>query len=126
MMEYVRTGMILLTENYEACVRFYRDVLDLPIMFSLDRSDSRLTCFRFGGSYLMVEPGGKASPAMKTVSESPARIRLNVANIDMAIRELQAKSVNLDRRDFSWGSIADFVDPDGNRCSLRSESGFGL
>jgi lactoylglutathione lyase len=125
-MEYVRTGMILLTENYEACVRFYCEVLDLPIMFSLDRPDSRLTCFRFGGSYLMVEPGGKASSAVKTIDESPVRIRLNVASIDAAIRELQAKGVTPQRRDFAWGSVADFTDPDGNRCSLRSESGFGL
>jgi hypothetical protein len=46
-----RTGIILYTIAYGACVAFYRDVLELEVMFSTEM----LTCFSFGGAYLMVE-----------------------------------------------------------------------
>ena len=36
MMELTRSGIILCTERYEACVDFYRRILALPELFSLD------------------------------------------------------------------------------------------
>lgn len=44
-------GFFLYVEPYIECVSFYRDVLDLPILFDTDE----LTCFGFGESYLMIE-----------------------------------------------------------------------
>jgi lactoylglutathione lyase len=125
-MEYARTGFILLTDKYQQCVAFYRDVLELPVMFTLNESDSVLTCFDLGGSYLMVEPGGPPASATRGIEQSPLKLRLNVADINKATLELQQKGVSVERRDYPWGSIANFTDPDGNRCALRSESNFGV
>ena len=57
-----RTGVILCTERYEACVDFYRRTLALPELFSLDNKHSTLTCLDMGGSYLMIETEGTAVP----------------------------------------------------------------
>jgi lactoylglutathione lyase len=125
-MEYARTGFILLTDKYQQCVAFYRDVLELPVMFTLDGPDYVLTCFDLGRSYLITEPGGPSASAKRGIEQSPVKLRLNVADIDKATLELQQKGVSVERRDYPWGSIADFTDPDGNRCCLRSESDFGF
>ncbi len=47
-------GLILFTENYDACLAFYRDVLELAVV----HSQPGLTRFAFGSGYLMVERGG--------------------------------------------------------------------
>lgn len=44
-------GIILGTERYEACLAFYRDVLELPVWFEKER----LCCLRFGNGYLKRE-----------------------------------------------------------------------
>jgi len=41
-MQYTRTGLVLCTENYEKCVRFYRDVLELPLLHALDNARARV------------------------------------------------------------------------------------
>ena len=38
MMDLTRSGIILCTERYEVCVDFYRRILGLPELFSLDRT----------------------------------------------------------------------------------------
>lgn len=121
-----RSGIILLTENYRACVTFYRDTLGLPVLFALDRPGSVLTGFDLGGAYLMVEDGGHARPGGKTGSEAPVKLRFNVEDLDQAAADLEARGVGLVRRDHDWGSVADFHDPDGNPCQLREERGFGV
>ena len=62
-MNIVRTGVILNTENYDECVSFYKEVFGLGILFQESQEHFRMTCFEFGGSYLMVETGGVADPA---------------------------------------------------------------
>ena len=52
MMGLTRSGIILCTERYEACVDFYRRILELPELFSLDNEHSKLTCLDMAGSYL--------------------------------------------------------------------------
>ncbi len=51
-MNVVRTGVVLNTEHYEECVSFYRSVFELDGLFQESDGTCRLTCFRFGGSYL--------------------------------------------------------------------------
>jgi len=46
-------GILLFVNNYQKCVEFYRDKLQLPVIFS---EGDILTTFDFGGAYLMVEP----------------------------------------------------------------------
>ncbi len=50
-MNFDRTGIILYTINYEECVAFYENTLELNTLFESEN----LTCFQFGDSYLMVE-----------------------------------------------------------------------
>lgn len=125
-MKYSRTGVILYTEHYQACVNFYSDTLELPIMFSLDNEYSQLTCCDMGGaSYLMIEGGGKAVDGRKSVTQNPVWLRFNVDDVDSAAAELAAKQVVVNLRREAWGTVADFNDPDGNVCSLRDEASFG-
>jgi len=125
-MDYARIGIILFTEHYAACVAFYRDVLELPVAFQLDRADSMLTGFEFSGAYLMIEGGGRAMAGGKTIADTQARLRFNVVDLESAIAELEAKGVAVERVDHPWGSVANFFDPDGNPCQLRTERGFGV
>ncbi len=124
-MRHTRTGLILCTENYKECVAFYSDVLGLPILHVLDNEHSKLTCFDLGGdSYLMVETGGTAVPAGKSLDQNPVWLRFNVEDVDEAADELRGKGVVVKIRKEVWGTVADFMDPDGNVCSLRDEATF--
>ena len=124
MMDLKRSGVIVFTEQYEACVDFYRRVLELPEMFSLDDEHSTLTCLDMGGSYLMIETGGTAMPEGRSIEQSPVKLRFNVADVDAAARLLESRGVIVVIRREAWGTVGDFVDPDGNRCSLRDEDSF--
>lgn len=121
-----RSGCILHTGRYEDCVRFYRDVIGLPVELEKNEPGQLLTIFDFSGAYLMIEPGGLARDGRKNTSENPVTIRLNVADVDGAARELAAHGVDVAISRFDWGVIGDFCDPDGNRCQLREMASFGL
>jgi len=123
-MNFDTAGIILFVRRYEACMRFYGETLALPLMFRLERPDSTLACFDLGGSYLMVEPGGSDAPP-----EAGARgfkLRFNVADVEAAAERLAAQGVEIAVRRHPWGATAEFADPDGNRCALRSRAGFGV
>ena len=122
-MQFSEAGIILFTSRYEDCVAFYGDVLGLALMFRFDRADSRLTCFDLGGAYLMVEPG---LPEAGRGGRYPVKLRFNVEDIETAAMELQGKGVEVTIRHHDWGTTAEFADPDGNRCALRSVQGFGV
>lgn len=125
-MKFSRTGVILFTEHYQACVAFYSKTLELPVMFALDNEHSQLTCCDMGGSgYLMIEGGGKAADGRKSMAQNPVWLRFNVDDVDSAVAELAAKQVTVNLRREAWGTVADFNDPDGNVCSLRDEATFG-
>lgn len=84
-----------------------------------DKED--LTCFLFGGSYLMVETGG-VSAKKKEISQNPTTLRFDVDNFEESVKFLQGKGVNVNVRKHDWGTVADFYDPDGHRCSLKKGS----
>lgn len=113
-MKYSAFGLLLFTENYEACVSFYRETLELETIFE----EEFLTNFRFGSGYLMVERGGAGAQSAKDFAHNPTVIRFDVEDVDQAADELRAKGVVVTREDFEWGWIAVFYDPDGNRCEL--------
>ncbi|QPC45115.1 VOC family protein [Kaustia mangrovi] len=119
-MHLAGTGVILNTERYADCVAFYRDVMGLAVLFA----DEELTCFEFGGAYLMVETGGLASRATKPVDRCPTKLRFNTRDLDADCRHLERHGVAVTRGDHAWGSTAEFSDPDGNRCALRSSDDF--
>ncbi|MDD9982800.1 MAG: VOC family protein, partial [Gammaproteobacteria bacterium] len=119
-----RCGVILCTERYEECVDFYRRMLGLPELFSLDNEHSTLTCLDMGGSYLMIETGGAAVSGAKPIERSPVTLRFNVRDVEAAAEALESRGVSVAVRREPWGTVGDFIDPDGNRCSLRDEGSF--
>lgn len=120
-----RHGVILNTARHAECVAFYRDSLGLEILFARDSEDERLTCFDMGGAYLMVESGGVASDRPKTAETCPAKLRFNLTDVAAGAAHLRARGVTVEMRVHDWGTTAEFSDPDGNRCALRSDAGFG-
>ena len=121
-MKYERTGVILCTEKYDECVAFYSTVLNLPILEVLDDQHSKLTVLSFGkNTYLMVETGGKAIPSGKNLNQNPVWLRFNVQSVEDAAQELLDKGVTVTIRKEVWGTVGDFMDPDGNVCSFREE-----
>ncbi|WP_120502487.1 VOC family protein [Roseovarius sp. EL26] len=123
-MKTAKCGIILNTENYSECVRFYRDSLGLPVSFEKEDPGGQLTCFEFTGAYLMVETGGDAVSGCKPITRCPTKLRFNVFDIEAAVAQLESTGVTVDVRFHSWGTTAEFCDPDGNRCALRSVTDF--
>ena len=121
-MKFERTGVILCTEKYDDCVAFYSSVLNLPILEVLDDEHSKLTVFDFGAkTYLMVETGGEAVPSGKSLKQNPVWLRFNVKSVEDASQELLENGVDVRIRREPWGTVGDFMDPDGNVCSFREE-----
>ncbi len=113
----IRThGIILGTERYEECRAFYRDIIGLPVWFD----KGYLCCLRFGDGYLMIEGGGVAREGRKAQSENPTMIRFHVDDVATTAEELRAKGLSVDVRQFDWGIVGTFCDPDGNACELKN------
>ena len=125
-MDISRTGVILNTENYDACVSFYQKVFGLPVMFRKREGDFRLTCFKFGGSYLMVETDGVAKPAGKSIAENASKLRFNVKDIAKTLQRLKYHGIDARVDEFDWGTTINIFDPDGNRIGIRDEARFLL
>ncbi len=124
-MRYTIAGVVLFTERYKACVDFYRRALELEVLHEIDRMDERLTTFALGDTYLMVEGDGVGSDEVKTVESCPTKLRFNVPDVDAAADILRDRGVEVGVIEHSWGTTAEFADPDGNPCALRSDQGFG-
>jgi len=92
-MDISRTGVTLNTENYDACVSFYQKIFGLPVMFKKNNGNFRLTCFKFGGSYLMIETEGIAKPVGKSIAENAAKLRFNVKDIDKTLQRLKYHAI---------------------------------
>lgn len=107
-MKYERTGVILCTEKYDECVEFYSDVLNLPILKTLDDKYSKLTVLRFGeNTYLMVETGGNAIPSGKDLIQNPVWLRFNVKSVEDAAAELLNKGIDVKVRKEVWGTVGE-------------------
>jgi len=115
--EIVKTGFILYTINYEACVTFYEELLGLKVLYK----KQTLTCFDFNGSYLMIEVDDETD---QEISKVPTRdrvcIRVNVESVKKACEILDKNSIRYTYGEFDWGTIAKFRDPDGNLIAFRS------
>ncbi|HSH42295.1 MAG TPA: VOC family protein [Arenicellales bacterium] len=123
-MNIARTGVILNTEKYDECVSFYRDLFGLKVLFEDRQQNFRLTCFEYGGSYLMVETQGVAQPGGKTAKENAAKLRFNVPDIEAALKEVRAYGIDAEIAANEWGRTIDIHDPDGNRVGIRDEATF--
>ena len=119
-MEFERTGIILYTIEYKKCVEFYENMLGLNKMFESEN----LTCFEFGQSYLMVELDDEYNGQKTKTERTKTCLRMNVPNVKMHAEKLAAKNIKVDYQEHSWGTIAKFVDPDGNLCALKDSEKF--
>ena len=115
---FVQPGIILFTERYEACVRFYRDALQLPVVFD----KGHLICLGFGAAYLMVEKEGAAVDGAKSRAQNPSILRFNVADVEAAADMLRGRGIDVEVATFDWGTIGKFQDPDGNLGELRNHT----
>ena len=69
----------------------------------------------------MIETEGGAHPPGKSIAQNPVVLRFNVKGVETIARTLEDRGVQVKIRKEVWGTVGDFVDPDGNRCSLREE-----
>ena len=88
-MDFDRTGIILYVINYQECVDFYKDILELKIMFSTEM----LTCFAFGSSYLMVELDDTYDGNTENHMRIKTCLRMNVPHVKMLADALEAKNI---------------------------------
>lgn len=114
-LDFTTVGIILGTERFDACLAFYRDVLGLPVWFEKER----LVCLRFGDGYLMIETGGSAVAGVKPNTQNPTMLRFNVPDVLASAEVLRDRGVTVDVKEFDWGTVGTFADPDGNKCELK-------
>ena len=119
-MKFNRTGIILYTLQYEACVQFYRDILELKILFE----GNGLTCFAFGDSYLLVELDDEYDGSQKEAGRIKTCLRMNVPDVKALVEKLRKRKVEVNYLEFEWGAVAKFFDPDGNLCAFRDSETF--
>ena len=121
-MKIERTGLILYVVKYDECVVFYKEVLNLKILFQNDD----LTCFDFFGTYLMVEIQNRNEFLDKDlgVPENFSCLRMNVENVKELSEELKGKGIEVNYQEHTWGTIAKFKDPNGNLIAFKDEKGF--
>ncbi len=124
-MDIKRHGIILNTERYNECIDFYKQVFNLKTLFQLKEEEgSYLTCFEFGGAYLMIEREGISKDSQKSIAENPTKLRFNVSNIEAAKKHLETLGISAEVNQQAWGMTINIVDPDGNRIGIRDEAGF--
>ena len=114
-LKFETVGIILGTERFEACLTFYRDTLGLPVWFEKDR----LVCLHYGDGYLMIETGGFAEKDVKSNAQNPTMLRFNVADVFASAELLRDKGIAVEVKEFDWGIVGTFADPDGNKCELK-------
>ncbi|KJZ23324.1 VOC family protein [Tritonibacter mobilis] len=122
-MKITTAGLILFTSHYQACVTFYRDCLRLRLLHSINRPGETLSTFDLGGAYLMIEP---AEDLAAPLARLPLKLRFNVPDIKASCEDLRQRGVEVRLLHHGWGSTAEFCDPAGTRCALRSDAGFGV
>jgi len=119
-MKLDRTGIILYTIEYEKCISFYENILELVKIFETEQ----LTCFNFGDSYLMVELDTEYDGLQIDSERFKTCLRMNVPNVKIWAEKLIKKNVKVDYQEHTWGTIAKFLDPDGNLCAFKDSETF--
>ena len=119
-MNITKTGLILKTENYQACIDFYTNIIGLKLNSEKIDGDFKMSEFDFGDSYLFVETHGKAAiDGKKDMDTNPFVMRFDVSDIKETFVYLKSENVNAEYFDFDWGQIIMAYDPDGNRIEFK-------
>jgi lactoylglutathione lyase len=110
-MDIKETGFLLRTENYEDCVKFYSEILELRIRYQI----TGLTNFQFGDSYLLLEKAWEPSPKeIRERDNPPFILRINVEDVVAANEKVKSKGIKTRIFFNDWGDVANFRDPGGN------------
>jgi predicted enzyme related to lactoylglutathione lyase len=107
--------VIKFVADMDRAVKFYRDVLGLPLKFQSPGWSE----FSTGGTSLGLHPVSD-----KNVAGS-VELGFKVANLEKFHQEMRARGVQFTmpptRQDFG-GTLAQFVDSEGARCSVGEEA----
>ena len=115
-MKIQETGIILYTINYQETVKFYKEIFGLKTLYEKEN----LTCLKFSDSYLMIEIDDEENILNDKKGRSKFCMRFNVEDVKEACKTLDINNVPYTYNEFEWGTIAKFLDPDGNQVGLRS------
>lgn len=122
MLEKVFYTSVLVSDQDQA-LDFYTNVLGMEKRNENPTPDGPrfLTVGVEGDDFMLVLwPGtpGQAEPAM---GRPPASITIETDDIQKTYEDLKSKGVEFvsDLLEFEWGSVAQFLDPDGNRLQIR-------
>lgn len=106
--------VIKFVADMDRAVSFYRDVLGLPLKFQSPGWSE----FATGDTTLALHPASEKNPA------GSVELGFNVADLDRFHQEMSAKGVQFSmpptKQDFG-GSLAQFVDSEGARCSVGGQ-----
>lgn len=114
--------VVLEVESLNASIRFYRDLLGIPLVMDLDHggddrwiSGAHAAISWHDGAFLHF-----ALYQSKGVVTRGVQIGFPVDDLDTAHKRLVAEGVRVDHapRNEPWGKTARYVDPDGNSVSL--------
>ncbi len=119
-MQFDRTGIILYTLKYAECISFYKEVLQLKVLFSTNE----LTCFDFGGCYLMVEVDDEYDGRKEDYVRTRTCLRMNVKDVKYWADLLTNQGIQNSYQEHSWGTITKFEDPDGNLLAFKDSATF--
>lgn len=120
-------AVILLVSNMEKSIRFYSDILELPV-----KSRARdWTEFFKNDTVLALHPAPKKKKTLKT--GSGILIGFEVTDLDSTVKKLKEKRVKFFKRpkEEPFGKHAIVQDPDGHLISIaklkeKSSEGFDL
>jgi lactoylglutathione lyase len=120
-------AVILLVSNMEKSIKFYSDILELPV-----RTRSKdWTEFFNSDTVLALHPAPKKKKTLKTGSGT--LIGFEVTDIDSTVKKLKEKRVKFFKRpkEEPFGKHAIVQDPDGHLISIaeineKSSEGFDL
>jgi len=115
-MKIQKTGIILYTINYPETVKFYKEIFGLETLYVKEK----LTCLKFSDSYLMIELDDDENIRNNKEGRLKFCMRFNVENVKEACTALDQKNIPYSYNEFEWGTIAKFLDPDGNQVGIRS------
>jgi catechol 2,3-dioxygenase-like lactoylglutathione lyase family enzyme len=127
-MEKTLTHVRLLVEDYQACFRFYRDVMEFHVAWG--NESTRYAEFRTGDVRLavfdrdeMARVVGRMELPSACGCKDEVTVIFRVPNVDDEVKNLRGKKIQfvtepLDRPD--WGiRTAHLRDPDGNLIELN-------